>query len=111
RVRHNPVSSILAVLTALPGGSNAFCNVTGIDPKNLWQGIDLMSYGQLFAASFNAFCSLGMNIPQLTWFYMGVGMDIEKSKKLFHQGKTGKLILFLALLTGISAALAAGSIS
>jgi hypothetical protein len=101
---------LIGGLTAIPGAINAFCNPTGIDPKNLIQAVQLMSFEELMSSLWSMWSNLAPNTVMNSEFFVSLKKDFKKVKDVWQSGIAGKLSIVAAVVTGVSAALAAGSI-
>lgn len=109
-VGNNWAYLLIGGLTAIPGAINAFCNPTGIDPKNLVTAVQLMSFEQLMNSLWSMWSNLAPNAVMNCEFFVNLKNDFKKVKAVWQSGMTGKLSIVAAVITGVSAALAAGSI-
>lgn len=109
-IGNNWVFLLIGGLTAIPGAINAFCNPTGIDPKNLVTAVQLMSFEQLMSSLWSMWSNLAPNAVMNCEFFVNLKKDFKKVKDVWQSGIAGKLSIVAAVVTGVSAALAAGSI-
>lgn len=109
-IKDHYIADAIALLGAIPGGINAFCMFTAIDPKYLAEGIAKMTGGEMALSIFNAFCSISVNTVMNAWFLVGLKDDLTKSFNMFKDSIDGKIAVPLAIIIGLSAFVAAGAI-
>lgn len=117
--KDHPASVIIGFLSSIPGGIYSFCAFSGIEPKNLVEGVANMNPAELMLAIWSAFSSVAPNTVMNAAFLAGLPVDFKKSINVFLNKRSnedgtaqntalfgsnipGALIVIAALLTGVS---------
>lgn len=109
--KENPAWLVLAFLTTLPGGVNAFCMAANTDPKDFLKTINSIPYDTLMFATFNAMCSIGVNWDMNARFLPDAWIKLKNSMRAFLKSCGQRMSNSLALGIGVAALISAFSIA